>query len=125
MAGVACIGECMIELKQAGSGLYSRGFGGDTLNTSVYLARLGVAVDYITALGDDPFSDEMLGGWCAEGVGTARVARVPGKLPGLYLIRTDERGERRFFHWRENSAARSLLDLPESGALLESLAGYD
>ena len=124
MPGVACIGECMIELKQAGSGLYSRGFGGDTLNTAVYLARLGVPVDYITALGDDPLSDEMIAGWQAEGVGTARVARLAGKLPGIYLIATDAKGERRFFHWRESAAARSLLDLPETEGLLRSLAGY-
>jgi 2-dehydro-3-deoxygluconokinase len=125
MAGVACIGECMIELKQAPGSLYSRGFGGDTLNTAVYLARLGVPVDYITALGDDPLSDEMVSGWQGEGVGTSRVARLTGKLPGLYLISTDANGERRFFHWRESAAARSLLDLPETEALLQSLAGYD
>jgi 2-dehydro-3-deoxygluconokinase len=125
MAGVACIGECMVELKQAGSGLYSRGFGGDTLNTAVYLARLGVAVDYITALGDDPLSDEMIAGWQAEGIGTAKVAQLKGKLPGLYLIVTDDKGERRFYHWRESAAARSLLDLPETEGLLQSLASYD
>ena len=125
MAGVACIGECMIELKQAGSGLYSRGFGGDTLNTAVYLARLGVAVDYITALGDDPLSDEMIAGWQTEGVGTEKVARLKGKLPGIYLIATDAAGERRFFHWRDTAAARSLLDLPETEAMLQSLASYD
>lgn len=125
MAQVACIGECMIELKQAPGGLYSRGFGGDTLNTAVYLARLGVAVDYITALGDDPLSDEMVAGWRLEGVGTAKVARLQGKLPGLYLIATDEKGERRFYHWRDSAAARSLLDLAETETLLQSLAGYD
>ena len=90
MTRVACIGECMIELKQAEGGLYSRGYGGDTLNTAVYLARLGVEVDYITALGDDPMSDEMIAGWAAEGVGTSRVARLHGKLPGIYMIKTDE-----------------------------------
>ena len=77
MSKVACIGECMIELKQAELGLLSRGYGGDTLNTAVYLARLGVGVDYITALGDDGLSDEMISGWAAEGVGTSRVARLP------------------------------------------------
>lgn len=125
MTKVACIGECMIELKQAERGLYSRGFGGDTLNTAIYLARLGVAVDYITALGDDPLSDEMIAGWAAEGVGTDRVARLKGKLPGLYMIQTNEFGDRRFFHWRENSAARGLMDLPETGDVLDSLASYD
>jgi 2-dehydro-3-deoxygluconokinase len=125
MSKVACIGECMIELKQADGGLYSRSYGGDTLNTAVYLARLGVEVDYITALGDDPLSNEMIAGWAAEGVGTTKVLRFPGKLPGLYMIQTDEKGERRFFHWRETSAARGLMDRPETENILNSLANYD
>ena len=125
MTKVACIGECMIEMKQAEGGLYSRGYGGDTLNTAVYLARLGVEVDYFTALGDDRLSDEMLAGWAAEGVGTGRVLRLKGKLPGIYMIQTDANGERRFFHWRENSAARSLMDLPGTDDILDSLSAYD
>jgi 2-dehydro-3-deoxygluconokinase len=129
MTRVACIGECMIELKQAQGdsqgGLFSRAFGGDTLNTAVYLARLGVEVDYITALGDDAMSDEMIANWAAESVGTGRVARLKGKLPGLYMIQTDEFGDRRFFHWRDSSAARSLMDLPETDDILDSLATYD
>jgi 2-dehydro-3-deoxygluconokinase len=129
MTRVACIGECMIEMKQAqggqGGGLFARGYGGDTLNTAVYLARLGVDVDYLTALGDDTLSDEMIAGWNAEGVGIRRVVRLSGKLPGLYLIQTDERGERRFFHWRENSAARMLMDLPDTEDILNSLPTYD
>jgi 2-dehydro-3-deoxygluconokinase len=125
MTKVASIGECMIELKQADGGLYSRGYGGDTLNTSVYLSRLGVEVDYFTALGDDPMSDEMIAGWAAEGVGTSRVARLKGKLPGIYMIQTDAFGDRRFFHWRESAAARSLMDLPETDDILHSLATYD
>src|SRR5215212_4774164 len=40
----------MIELREMADGRFSRGYGGDTLNTAVYLARLGVAVDYVTAL---------------------------------------------------------------------------
>jgi 2-dehydro-3-deoxygluconokinase len=115
----------MIELRQAPGGLYSRGFGGDTLNTAVYLARLDVQADYLTALGDDALSEEMIAGWAAEGIGTRRVVRLPGKLPGLYLIQTDEDGERQFFHWRENSAARKLMELPETEDLLNSFPTYD
>jgi 2-dehydro-3-deoxygluconokinase len=124
MAKVACIGECMIELQQAPGGLYSRGFGGDTLNTAVYLSRMGIATDYITALGDDSLSDEMIAGWQSEGVGTTKVARLKGKLPGIYMIETDAEGERKFFHWRESAAARALMDLPETGITLNSLAAY-
>ncbi len=67
---IASIGECMIELRQMPGGHLTRSFGGDTLNTAVYLARLGAEVDYVTALGDDPLSDEMIAGWQAEGIGT-------------------------------------------------------
>ena len=137
MASVACIGECMVELRQAqgghsagqsagqGGGLYSRGFGGDTLNTAVYLARLEIKVDYLTALGDDALSDEMIAAWNAESVGTRRVVRLPGKLPGLYMIQTDAKGERQFFHWRDSAAARQLMSLPETDELLNSLMSYD
>lgn len=111
--------------QRAGRGLYSRGFGGDTLNTAVYLARLEVKVDYFTALGDDALSDEMIAAWTAEGVGTRRVARLPGKLPGLYMIQLDAKGERQFFHWRDSAAARQLMNLPETDDLLNSLMSYD
>ena len=125
MTTIACIGECMIELSQDAEGRTVRGFGGDTLNTAIYLARLGAHADYITALGDDPFSDEMLEAWQAEGIGVARVQRIAGRLPGLYAIKTSEAGERRFYYWRDNSAARMLLDLPQTGSLLQALADYD
>jgi len=48
---VASIGECMVEFSAATDGLFARGFGGDTLNTALYLARLGVDTSYVTAPG--------------------------------------------------------------------------
>ncbi|MGQ9369295.1 sugar kinase [Azospirillum sp. ST 5-10] len=122
---VAALGECMIELFRRSDGALTIGFGGDTLNTAVYLARLGTAVDYVTALGDDTISDGMVTAWAAEGVGTDRVLRVPGRLPGLYLIETDEDGERHFLYWRDRAPARDLFVLPQSPALLAALEGYD
>jgi 2-dehydro-3-deoxygluconokinase len=100
----------MVELRELPDGSLRRGYGGDTLNTAVYLARLGVAVDYVTALGDDPWSDAMLADWRAEGIRTGLVHRLPGRLPGLYIIQTDEAGERRFLYWRDSAAARDLFD---------------
>ncbi len=122
---IASIGECMIELRQLPAGQLTRSFGGDTLNTAVYLARLGASVDYVTALGDDELSDEMIAGWQDEGIGTKQVLRLNGKLPGLYMIETSAAGERRFYHWRDDSAARGLMRQPETEALLAVLAGYD
>jgi 2-dehydro-3-deoxygluconokinase len=125
---VASVGECMIELSQRDSATFALAYGGDTLNTAVYLARAGLAgleVDYVTALGDDPYSDGMVEMWRNEGIGTERVVRLPGKLPGLYLIRVDEAGERRFFHYRSAAAARELFRDARTTTLLEALAEYD
>lgn len=106
---IAAIGECMIELRERPDGTYARSFGGDTLNTAVYMARLGLNVDYVTALGDDAWSDEMISAWQSEGVGTSQVMRKTGRLPGLYVIQTDKHGERRFSYWRGQSPARDIF----------------
>jgi len=128
MTRVATIGECMIELRHTDAETLKLGFGGDTLNTAVYLARLGhagsVQVDYVTALGDDAYSEAMLASWRAEGVGTDLVARLPGRLPGLYIIRTDKRGERSFTYFRSAAAARDMLRDDRDARLAERLSGY-
>ena len=123
--GVACLGEGMIELRRRPDGALTQGFGGDTMNTAVYLARLGTKVDYITALGDDPESGAMIAILDGEAVGTRRILRVPGRLPGLYIVDVDARGERRFLYWRDRAPARELFTLPGSDALIGKLHGYD
>lgn len=129
MIKMACIGECMIELAHQSPEDLQLGYGGDTLNTAVYLRRLtrerNITVDYVTALGDDAYSDAMLGFWRDEGLGTDLVSRLEGRLPGLYTIRTDERGERSFTYWRGQAAARDLLRGDREAHLTERLRGYD
>lgn len=110
---VAALGECMIELRQGAGQALSFGFAGDTLNTATYLRRLlagdAFDVEYVSALGDDPLSAQMIAGWQAEGIGTGLVRRIDGELPGIYWIRTDDKGEREFHYWRSASAARQLF----------------
>src|ERR1700693_3566247 len=98
---VASIGECMIVFSAAGDGLLARGFGGDTLNTALYLSRLGVDTSYVTALGDDALSEAMLVAWRAEGIATDEVLRLSGRVPGLYMIQRDPHRERSFLSWRD------------------------
>ena len=121
---VALLGECMIEFSPDADGKYAAAFGGDTLNTALYLARLGVAADYITALGDDPFSEQMIAEWESEGIGTSRVLRVSGQVPGLYIIRRTEAGERSFYYWRDNAPVRKLFELPGGAAVLDNFQNY-
>lgn len=107
----------MLELQGQAFGALRQSFGGDTLNTAVYVARCGgpqLRVHYATALGDDSLSAGLLERWAAEGVQTGLVQRLPGRLPGLYLIELDEGGERRFHYWRGQAAARSYFDTASS-----------
>ena len=124
---VVSFGECMLELQGQAFGDMRQTYGGDTLNTAVYLARCGRAqglqVDYATALGDDPLSTGLLQRWAAEGLGTGLVRRLPGRLPGLYLIEVDASGERRFRYWRDQAAARDHFDAPDGSTPLEQAAG--
>lgn len=129
MRRVASIGECMLELRHRDERLLKLGFAGDSFNTAVYLARCNppaqLAVDYVTALGTDPYSDAMLDFCRAEGIGTGAVVQLPDRLPGLYLIRTDAGGERRFFYYRSAAAARELFRGEATAPLLAALPGYD
>ena len=122
---VAAIGECMMEFRRRGDGRYDLAYGGDTFNTAVYMRRLGIAVDYVTALGGDPFSEDIASLCQAEGVGTEHIARVPGRLPGLYLINIDAAGERTFFYWRDRSPAREVFELDSGPRVAEALQRFD
>ena len=125
---VALIGECLIELNGTPFGALHQTFGGDSLNTALYLARLArttIEVKYVTAVGTDPLSDGMVQRWQAEGIDTALTLRDPARLPGLYLIQVDGGGERTFLYWRKESAARYLLQHPGYGHVSAELAKAD
>lgn len=119
------IGEAMVELSGGQGGSYRLGFAGDTLNTAYYLrARLGGdwAVDYVTTVGDDPYSRQMVGHIAGFGIGTEAIRTIPGKRAGLYMIHQQD-GDRHFTYWRDTSAAKLLAD--DAGALETALEGAD
>lgn len=104
----------MIELSQAGDGLWRMGYAGDTLNTAWYLrAKLGAdwQVSYVTRIGQDRFSSEMLDFLTLAGIDTSTIQRESDRNIGLYAISLSE-GERSFTYWRGQSAARGLADDP-------------
>jgi len=120
---VVAIGEVMIEMARGNDGRYGTACGGDTFNTAVYLARAGIEVAYATALGDDHYSDGIVSMATAEGIRTDLILRVPGRLPGLYMIETDKKGERRFRYWRGEAPARELFELPDWNRIAEAMMG--
>ncbi|MEN9449595.1 MAG: 2-dehydro-3-deoxygluconokinase, partial [Pseudomonadota bacterium] len=110
---IGVIGEAMLELSHQTPTSLCLSFAGDTLNFAIYLRRLlqnqAFDIHYVTALGQDAYSDQMLLNWQTEGIKTDLVHRLENKLPGLYLIRTDDNGERTFYFYRSDSAARELF----------------
>ncbi len=117
------IGEAMVEIAPVESGRFALGFAGDTLNTCWYLKRIvgdGGQVGYVTRVGADALSGQLLGFLRDSGIETARISRDAERTLGLYLIRL-EGAERHFSYWRGQSAARRMADDP--AALEEALHG--
>jgi 2-dehydro-3-deoxygluconokinase len=107
---ILSIGECMVELSRGTDNRFGLAYGGDTFNTAVYLARAGGKVSYLTALGDDPYSDAIVALALKEGIATDLIPRIPGRMPGLYMIETTATGERSFYYWRDRAPAREIFD---------------
>ena len=126
---IACIGEAMIELSfgEAGFSHPKIGFAGDVLNTAIYLKRGAgqqVDVSFVSALGNDRFSNEMLKFIRRESIRTDAILSDPARLPGLYAITNEPNGERGFQYWRDQSAARHMFNGPD-GLDFSRLAGFD
>ncbi len=129
MAHIAAIGEVMVELSpfptadSNGRETMALSFAGDTYNTSVYMARLGLQTHYVTQLGDDPYSAQILQRMSDDNIGTGMIRQLPGRSPGLYIIRNRPDGEREFFYWRKEAPARELFATQDAAdALCQQLA---
>jgi 2-dehydro-3-deoxygluconokinase len=108
------MGECMLELRQAKqSDTMYRSFAGDVYNTAVYQKRVFAQqqVSFMSGLGHDVISQELIQSCQVEGLDTELVRHSAEHNPGIYLVQTDEQGERSFLYWRENSAARQIMKL--------------
>lgn len=125
---IAIIGEAMVEISGYEPELERATirYSGDTLNTAVYLARLTnpakVKISYLTGLGKDSFSSHMVNFIRSEGLDASKIEFNDDKLPGMYTISVDERGERSFEYWRRDSAAASLS---ADAVNIDALKEYD
>lgn len=134
MSHIAIIGECMIELNGSPFGEMHQSYGGDTLNAAIYLNRClqddttrshVTRTSYVTSLGTDLISEEMISRWKNEGISTDLVLRDENRTPGLYLIQLDDKGERNFLYWRNDSAARYMIQHPNFRQLKQELRSVD
>jgi len=111
---VISLGESMSELCATSTGHlrevagFKLGWGGDTSNFSVAVARLGRKVGYICRLGDDEFGRSFVELWAREGVDASRVIVEKGAFTGVYFISLIDGGEHDFTYYRKDSAASRL-----------------
>jgi 2-dehydro-3-deoxygluconokinase len=124
VARIVCIGEAMLELSRNDGG-WNMGYGGDTLNTAIHMARAGHDVAYLTAIGCDPLSAELKTQWADEGIDTSLILTHDARSTGLYAINIDAHGERSFSYWRDSSAAREMFALPGIEAALAAAESAD
>tara|TARA_B000000475_G_scaffold261347_1_gene245894 strand:- start:104 stop:1039 length:936 start_codon:yes stop_codon:yes gene_type:complete len=112
------LGECMIELNGDISSLENNSsnitinFGGDTYNSAVYFSRLTnnkTNTFYSTALGKDNFSKKMISRFKNENIKCDYIRTDGENPPGLYSIEINEKGERSFSYWRDQSPSKYIF----------------
>lgn len=119
---VLCIGECMMELQFHNPNSQGLAYGGDAYNTAYAIKQCSTtdsSVNFVSALGDDDFSQDMIKGWRSQGIATEHVEITKNRLPGLYISKTDDSGERTFSYWRQESAARDFFQSERFQRFLE------
>ena len=84
--------------------LLSKGWGGDTLDTSVALGKLGHSVAFVTRTSTDAFGDSLFDLLSSSGVGSVFVQRDSHRPTGLCFV-AYEGSRHRFYYYRKDSAA--------------------
>lgn len=111
MSDIVSLGEPMVEFCPSDVGklqdvqLYKRGWGGDTSNFAIAVARLGGRCGYICRIGDDGFGKSFLGLWQRENVDTSQVVVERDNYTAIYFISLLSNGQHDFTYFRKNSAA--------------------
>ncbi|WP_076537082.1 sugar kinase [Shewanella sp. UCD-KL21] len=125
---IAVIGECMIELKGQVFGDMQQHFGGDVMNTAIYLKKLAadtMDVSFVSSMGTDTLSIALIDRWLSHGILVDKVLLNPHKNAGLYLIQNTPDGERTFQYWRNDSAAKYMVQHLQFNSVIDDLAKFD
>ena len=102
-------------------------FGGDALNQSVVLSRLGKRVQWINKVGDDDAGQRILRYATDNGIDVSHVTVQPGLPTGITIVLVDTTGERRFLTNPHSSlrklATEDILPHVDEMASIVSFAG--
>jgi len=101
-------------------GGFTTGAGGKGANQAVAAARAGADVRFVARIGADPYGQEMLKRFRAEGISTKHIVRDEASPTGMAFILVDEHGENSIVVASGANARLSLGDVEAARGEIES-----
>ena len=122
---VCSIGEAMIEISNIKNSLYNQSFAGDTLNFCNYLDKKKLNAFFLSAIGKSEINQSLLDFIKSKNISTKYIKQINQFEVGLYLIKNKDNGEKQFFYWRDESAAKHYFNNIDFVNLYKELKNFD
>ena len=122
---VCSIGEAMIEISNIKNSLYNQSFAGDTLNFCNYLDKKKLNAFFLSAIGKSEINQSLLDFVKSKNISTKYIKQINQFEIGLYLIKNKDNGEKQFFYWRDESAAKHYFNNIDFLNLYKELKNFD
>ena len=122
---VCSIGEAMIEISNIKNSLYNQSFAGDTLNFCNYLDKKKLNAFFLSAIGKSEINQSLLDFVKSKNISTKYIKQINQFEIGLYLIKNKDNGEKQFFYWRDESAAKYYFNNIDFLNLYKELKNFD
>ena len=122
---VCSIGEAMIEISNIKNSLYNQSFAGDTLNFCNYLDKKKLNAFFLSAIGKSEINQSLLNFVKSKNISTKYIKQINQFEIGLYLIKNKDNGEKQFFYWRDESAAKQYFNNIDFLNLYKELKNFD
>ena len=122
---VCSIGEAMIEISNIKNSLYNQSFAGDTLNFCNYLDKKKINAFFLSAIGKSEINQPLLDFVRSKNISTKYIKQINQFEVGLYLIKNKDNGEKQFFYWRDESAAKQYFNNIDFLNLYKELKNFD
>ena len=122
---VCSIGEAMIEISNIKNSLYNQSFAGDTLNFCNYLDKKKLNAFFLSAIGKSEINQSLLEFVKSKNISTKYIKQINQFEVGLYLIKNKDNGEKQFFYWRDESAAKQYFNNIDFLNLYKELKNFD
>ena len=122
---VCSIGEAMIEISNIKNSLYNQSFAGDTLNFCNYLDKKKLNAFFLSAIGKSEINQSLLDFVKSKNISIKYIKQINQFEVGLYLIKNKDNGEKQFFYWRDESAAKHYFNNIDFLNLYKELKNFD